>query len=586
MSLKSLFIPVLICWMGVGIAFGQCPGPDCPPATEKYNAYEADRRYNNWLANQEAANRNNSAGSDLGFLIKPGIGLVVGSWLLNELNRSAGQTSKKCIDGNCVSGEGIQMVRKDYITYLYKGSFSNGKYHGIGSYYYLNGSELELLVRGNYVNGQPSGLGLFYDFNVRIEKEGFFTRGTLTRTGTYYIGNLTSSGRNGWGMTFDAEHRMLYEGEWMSDRKHGYGKEYYPNGQLKSEGQYSLGAETGAHKIYNPDGSLKFNGRLWGVATKGEGTYYYGNGEYFIGKWAYLGRNFRGASVKGKVKNEKGKTIKRLRINELYPCDMRYFLRGIVLPEVTLIGTMGDKHRFEGVSRAYIPDGWFWGNHEFKLSVGGPRIFKWNKLFLHGFYNSRVYRFPNSENPYYVPTVLFDNPPDSSARFTPFTNPDEDETDPIMLRNIEIGAGAYIMIPITRQTSIDLGGGVIAKQWANLEHWNVELPNDEHLYFSSQKSRNVLNYSKMDYYAETGIHPRRHWFRIYVRTYFRNPVSTNSSFPLFVKENDEFVRYPIRENQKLSIRPQLNVSFQFPVAITKNKLAKHDRWLPKVGAKE
>ena len=83
---------------------------------------------------------------------------------------------------------------------IYEGEFINGKYEGIGKYYYDDGN--------------------------------------------YYIGQWKNSLRNGEGVLYIQDGRVIYEGEFFDDKFEGNGKYYYPDGKYYI-GQFKKGLKHG-----------------------------------------------------------------------------------------------------------------------------------------------------------------------------------------------------------------------------------------------------------------------------------------------------------------------------------------------------
>ena len=121
--------------------------------------------------------------------------------------RSSGQTTERCLAGNCVNGTGTFITKKGDI---YEGDFVAGDFQGKGKYTYSSGS----IYEGDFVGGDFHGKGKY----------------------TYSNGNV-------------------YEGDYVHDERHGKGKYTYSDGDVY-EGDYAHDERTGKGKFTYSDGDV------------------------------------------------------------------------------------------------------------------------------------------------------------------------------------------------------------------------------------------------------------------------------------------------------------------------------------------
>ena len=86
----------------------------------------------------------------------------------------------------------------------------NNLFHGKGILYDKNG---KIRYDGEYVNGKFEGIGKYYYDD-----------------GNYYIGQWKNGLGNGEGVLYFKDGRVIYDGEFVNDKFDGRGKFYEPDG--------------------------------------------------------------------------------------------------------------------------------------------------------------------------------------------------------------------------------------------------------------------------------------------------------------------------------------------------------------------
>lgn len=137
---------------------------------------------------------------------------------------------------NRMNGKGVCIY--DDGSY-YDGQFKNNVKHGQGIMYYQDGCK----YIGNFENDLCHGKGKF-----------------IYESGDYYIGDFSIDNITGKGKMYDADNRLLYDGEWLFGTFHGYGKYYNQNNIIVYDGLWKEGVAHGRGKYYNNYGKLLFNG--------------------------------------------------------------------------------------------------------------------------------------------------------------------------------------------------------------------------------------------------------------------------------------------------------------------------------------
>ena len=225
-------------------------------------------------------------------------------------------------------GNGILYKSINKNKKIYEGTFISGKYFGIGTLYYDNGTphvvgqwnkgnihgyahiydefgnvsyvgyfnndkevaylpsntykvESEIIeeylklkynkyYKGEVSNGKPNGFGTIYDKNDNIIYEGYFIKGNYDGTGKLYENK-----------------KLIYKGEFKNNNFNGIGTEYKDE-KISYKGNFDNNKKTGEGDIYI-DEKLVYTGELYKGKPTGDGVLYdYRNEEkYFSGEWKY-----------------------------------------------------------------------------------------------------------------------------------------------------------------------------------------------------------------------------------------------------------------------------------------------------------
>lgn len=148
-----------------------------------------------------------------------------------------------------ISRETEYKIRLDYY-----GEFINNYPRGEGVYFYYNGEDKMTpteCYKGD-VLGLPHGIGLVYLYNTKFNNwmkifEGNFKYGEKESSGreyytntdqTKFIGNYYNGLKNGFGVEFDLNGEIIYEGTYAGDERHGLGICYSGPLEIRSQWQY------------------------------------------------------------------------------------------------------------------------------------------------------------------------------------------------------------------------------------------------------------------------------------------------------------------------------------------------------------
>ncbi len=197
----------------------------------------------------------------------------------------------------------------------YNGSFVNGKFHGIGTIRYADGTKYQ----GEWFEGKMKGRGTFTSpegdtYIGEMEDNTFNGEGTLTKaTGDIYTGFWIDGSLNGQGSLTTRDGLLYvggftdnlfhgsgsltypngghYEGSFSNGMFHGKGTETYPNGK-KYVGQFIEGLYHGKGEILNPNGS-KITGTFKDGKPFGKATLTTAEGEVFTARSSEPGVCYR-----------------------------------------------------------------------------------------------------------------------------------------------------------------------------------------------------------------------------------------------------------------------------------------------------
>ncbi len=144
----------------------------------------------------------------------------------------------------------------------YKGYQVAGQNHGLGAYYWSDGSRYEgefnkdtfagygvlympdgrVIYEGEFKNSQPHGLGTFY-----------------YKSGSRYVGEWANGVECGTGILYDANSRVVYCGAWNDGKPNGRGAYHWADGR-KYVGAFRDGKSHGQGTLYGADGKIVFSG--------------------------------------------------------------------------------------------------------------------------------------------------------------------------------------------------------------------------------------------------------------------------------------------------------------------------------------
>lgn len=188
---------------------------------------------------------------------------------------------------------------------IYKGSFFNNKYTGIGTLYHFNG---KIKYKGSFLEGKYKGYGCLY--NNTDEK--------------IYEGEFSNNLKNGKGISYDPILlTQIYNGNWLNDKYEGYGclkidtTQYtgnFINGEKNGKGKlidtHSEYIGNFKNDMKNDKGILtipnkyKYNGEFYNDEITGYGIIIYNNKDYFEGNFLKGKKNGTGSITIYKSKNQ------------------------------------------------------------------------------------------------------------------------------------------------------------------------------------------------------------------------------------------------------------------------------------------
>lgn len=160
------------------------------------------------------------------------------SYSQSSKNTSNSNTKQETLqDHSQDASSKIHKIYNENGKLIYVGEMKDGKYHGHGTVYFVNGGKYE----GQFVDGKLHGQGKSYYANGKIE----------------------------------------YDGQWKNCQSHGKGIEYYENGDTY-EGEFSEGKPNGQGTLYFANGA-KYEGQFEKGEFNGEGTLYFTNDNKYVG---------------------------------------------------------------------------------------------------------------------------------------------------------------------------------------------------------------------------------------------------------------------------------------------------------------
>ena len=187
------------------------------------------------------------------------------------------------------NGKGIDY----YDKFKFEGEYSNGKRHGYGKKYMVDGDIERLIFEGEYIHGKlwkAKGYNRSGDLIYEIKNGNGYAKGFNSKGKIIFEGNYLKGEKNGKWKEYDNNGKLEFEGEYLYNHKRK-GKEYISNGKLIYEGEYLF------DKKWDGKG-YEYEGNLCYELHNGNGTIK----EYY--DYPYL--KFEGEYLNGK-RNGKGK---------------------------------------------------------------------------------------------------------------------------------------------------------------------------------------------------------------------------------------------------------------------------------------
>ena len=191
--------------------------------------------------------------------------------------------------GNLISPV-IDLIKEDIRKKRNNGKYTNGKYIYDDGKYYI----------GEFQNNTPNGYGIKYNKNGNILYEGSFINGKfegngkyIREDGTIYIGQWKNGLCNGKGTMYYPNGNIKYEGDWVDNKYEGYGKQIWKNGEYYI-GQFKNGLSNGKGTEYYPNGNIIYEGDWFNGKSEGYGKFFWKDGYYYIGQFKNDKRNGKG----------------------------------------------------------------------------------------------------------------------------------------------------------------------------------------------------------------------------------------------------------------------------------------------------
>ena len=182
-----------------------------------------------------------------------------------------------------------QFISKDYINYFHFRNIEkilsyinkeynidyNHKYNGYGKIIYENG---EYYI-GQFKNSLRNGKGILYYKNERLMHFAEFVDGNFEGPGDivyqnydYYIGEWKDDLRHGKGKLCYKNGRK-YVGDWVNDKVLGKGYAYYEHGEYYA-GEWKNGVKHGKGIKYYQNGNIQYEGNFFNHKYNGKGILY------------------------------------------------------------------------------------------------------------------------------------------------------------------------------------------------------------------------------------------------------------------------------------------------------------------------
>ena len=213
------------------------------------------------------------------------------------------EDGNKVYDGEFWDGKYHGTGNKYYINGdVYHGKFSNGLRHGDGQMDFADGS----IIKGCWKNGKLerkySEIGILKDEKNKILYRGDIKDNKANGTGKQFLdndevyeGEFFDNLKHGKGKLMDKHNNLIYEGFFVKGIRSGFGNKFHDNGMIRVAGLFQKGKLNGRGKQFDNTGKLLYKGWWKNDQKDGRGTYYYMNGERYKGLWRNDKRNGIGA---------------------------------------------------------------------------------------------------------------------------------------------------------------------------------------------------------------------------------------------------------------------------------------------------
>ena len=156
-----------------------------------------------------------------------------------------------------------------------------------------------LLYEGEYFEGERNGKGIVYDIDGKILFKGEYIKGEINEDYKEYYqnksnniltfeGSLLKGERNGFGKEYNAYNgKLIFEGEYKNGIRCD-GKEYISNNRRINESEYLNQRKNGNVKEYDSKGNLEFEGEYFNGKKWNGNVKEYISKEYIIFEGKYL----------------------------------------------------------------------------------------------------------------------------------------------------------------------------------------------------------------------------------------------------------------------------------------------------------
>lgn len=134
----------------------------------------------------------------------------------------------------------------------------------------------KLLYEGELLDGVYNGPGKLFAPDGSLQAEGQFANGSLAQ-----------------GSVYDGDGALLYSGALADGMYSGQGTSYYPNGAVKYQGEFKAGVPSGQGRLFGEDGALLYEGAFANGVYQGEGVEY-GEGGAIVYQGSFLAGKYNG----------------------------------------------------------------------------------------------------------------------------------------------------------------------------------------------------------------------------------------------------------------------------------------------------